>query len=170
MKKRNQPDRRLNYLILFQFTLGCLASPIICGLAGCDPLHGVTYTVAVARVPSPTVASSALRSVKGLEITYIGQGRREWGIGLRGKWEDPGPYIFSFHRHDQNKVVSGALALCHDSADGPMIVLDNVHMGGPRFSDDEMRWIRSLLDDVYAALRQKDPSLPDPSQTKIGQH
>jgi hypothetical protein len=105
MRKRNQPGHRLDYLKLFQFTLGCLAVPIICGLSGCDPLYGVTYQVVVAKVPSPAVASSALRSVKGLEITQVRQGRREWGIALRGKWEDPGPYTFSFRRYDQNKLV-----------------------------------------------------------------
>ena len=170
-KKPNQPDRRLDYLRLFQFTLGCLASPIICGLAGCDPLYGVTYHVAVARVLSPDKASSALQSVKGLEITYERQGRREWGIGLNGKWEDPAPYLFSFRRVDRNQLTFGSLGLWHNEyGKGPTIALDSVRMGGPRFSVDEMRQARLLLDDVYAALRRKDPSLPDPGQIKISEH
>ena len=67
MKKPNRSDRLLDYLPRFQFAVGCLTSGITLCLAGCDPIYGVGYEVAVARVPSPDAASSALRSVEGLK-------------------------------------------------------------------------------------------------------
>lgn len=134
----------------------------VTGLAACDPITGISRTATVGRLPSRSAVSAALHEVPAIRSVQLQETKPSTAFSLyEGVIRDPAFDQFIY----EAPSASGVVEVRQTEKGVKTVRLYRIWMG-PRPPKKAFEDTRSLMNIVYAHLRQHAPTLPPPSEVK----
>jgi hypothetical protein len=131
-------------------------------LTSCDPMTSISRTATVGRLPSRRAVSAALHEVPGMRSVQLRETKPSTGFSLyEGVVRDPAFDQFLY----QGASASGVVEI-RETEKGAKTVRLYCGWMGPRPPKAAFDDTRTLMDLVYAHLRERIPYLPPPSEVK----
>ncbi len=142
--------------------LAAISTLAVAVLTACDPITGISRTATVGRLPSRTAVSAALHEVPGIRSVQQQEAKPSTGFSLyEGVIRDPAFDQFIY----EASSASGVVEVRETEKGVKTVRLYRIWMG-PRPPKKAFDDTRSLMDVVYAHLRQHVPTLPPQSELK----